>query len=311
MDYKVASISPSTINLRLDRIIQKNFVIEPVVKGVSIPPDYMLGEVLSSEASVMVTGPAFELEKVESAVAVLELRESLTSSYVADVPIVLLDEMGKEINQEASHLTMNLHEVTIRQPVLLIKELPLQVGFINIPKGGFPVGELREDMALSHETLMVAGPVADMEAMTELNLGYIDIRTLADNNNIFPFEVILPSDKFININSVSSVTVDFDADDWASTVFTGIDNIQVFNRPAGYEVNLLTTTLSPVVFVGDENVIEEMTLDDIVVELDLSEKELPEAQGRYPVRISVPTKGLVWAVGDHTVILDVVKLAEE
>jgi hypothetical protein len=45
---------------------------------------------------------------------------------------------------------------------------------------------------------------------------------------------------------------------------------------------------------GERDTLEGMTADDVVAQVDLSEKELTPGQYKYPVKISVPTKGLVW-----------------
>lgn len=309
-DYTIKSITPSTIDVRLDQVAQQTFEIGSDVRGLNTPGDYMTGSISVSPTGVTVSGPASELAKVSQAMVVLDLTEPLTNNLSVDVPIVLRDASGNELDPEEHHLSLSIKDTTLFIPVLLTKELNLKVAFTNLPQG-FPEDKLRSYMNMSEETILVAGPVNLMENITDMMLGTINLRDLADNNNLFPFSVQMPSDQHININQVANVQVSFDSDNWDSVVLSGIDNIIAFNEPAGYRVEILQTTMSPIEFVGEANIIEELTSDDIIVEVNLAEQELTEGQRYYPVKVSAPAKGMVWAYGDHSIIIQVTKLPEE
>jgi len=106
------------------------------------------------------------------------------------------------------------------------------------------------------------------------------------------------------LDGVTGVSVRFNTDNWESAAFS-VSNIQLINVPPNYDVEQLSQTLSNITFYGDADVLASMSSDDIVAEADLSEKELSEGQINYPVKISVPSKGLVWAIGDHSILIQV------
>lgn len=304
-DYTITSITPSTIRVRLDQVISKTLEVDLITRGLSVAAGYLQGTEQITPASVRVTGPASELDKAESCVATVELSESLSNTYITTVPLVLLDALGSEVDREELHLSMDVETADVRIPVLRTKELPLRVNINNVPRG-FPESQLREYMTLEPETIWVAGPVSSMDSYSEIVVADIDLRSLTETNSIFSYEVVLPSDQFENMYNISIIQASFETESWSSVVFHNLGDITPLNQPAGYEITLLTSFLPSVTFVGDAETIAELNADDIKVELDFSHKELTSGQISYPVRISAPSKGLVWATGEYSVIIQVV-----
>jgi len=294
-DYKILSIRPSTIRVRLDQVISKTLNVDLITRGLAVAAGYQLGTEQVSPTAVRVTGPVSELEKVSRCVASVELAQPLSNTYASTVPVKLLDAQGMELDPEELHLSLDVENVNVWIPVLRTKELPLRVNFTNVPRG-FPESELREYMTLSNQSILVAGPIQSMENYNEIVVD-IDLRNLTPTNNTFQFDVTLPSEQFTNVNNISTVLVEFNTESWSTVTFHNISGIIPVNQPSDFEITLLTGSL-PVTLVGDAAVLESLTPGDIVVELDFSQKELTAGQVSYPVKISVPTKGLVWAVGD-------------
>ena len=177
----------------------------------------------------------------------------------------------------------------------------MRLNFTNVPRG-FPENQLREYMVLSNTSILVAGPIQSMESYKEIVVD-IDLRSLTPSNSSFQFDVTLPSEQFANVNNISTVLVDFNVESWSTVTFHNISNIMPINQPSNFEITLLTGSL-PITFVGDAAVLADMSPGDIVVELDFSQKELTSGQVSYPVKISAPTKGLVWAAGnDYAVVI--------
>lgn len=307
LPYEIVGYSPSTIPLRIDRLETVTLPITPVINGISIPPDYVMDEEYVNPPSVTITGPQTELEKIRECTVTVELQEPLTRTYASEEPIRLLDVEGKEINAADSHLTLDLQEAQVVVPVLKTKGLPVVVGFTNVPMS-FPLDELLDRMFLSADAVTVAGPVNIVDNYQEIRVGYINMKELSLNRNTYNFPLELPSAQFRNMDNVASVEVRFDTQGLTSATFQ-VSNFQPFNIPYGYDVRVLTSALYNIEFIGDKEVLAGLAADDIVAELDLSEKELSTGQFNYPIKISVPTKGLVWAVGDHSVIIQVSEAA--
>ena len=191
-------------------------------------------------------------------------------------------------------------DVTI--PVKRMVELPLRVEFMNVPSG-FPVEELEERMTLSHETLRVAANPDIIQNYTEIHLGYIDLKTL-DMSQDYTFDVTsqLP-DTFTNIDNVETVLVQFD-DTNIGTLDLYVDNFVLVNQPENLQTTVVNARLS-VRLMGDNDVLATITGNDVVAEIDLSDRTVREGQFSIPVNVYLPNKGLVWAVGDYSAVVQV------
>ena len=56
--------------------------------------------------------------------------------------------------------------------------------------------------------------------------------------------------------------------------------------------------------IGPQTIVESLLAGDIVATIDLKESSsIDSGQVELPVKISIPKKGLVWAVGDYKAIV--------
>jgi len=302
----VVSFDPPTVRVRFDRMDTKSFDIVPMVKGLSTPSEYVADQEKVTPARVTVTGPQADLDKIERVVVESELDEPLTKTYVAECPVLLLDAQGERIDVAGSPLSVDVETAQLMVRVLKYKTLPLIVHFTNKPLS-FPLEELELLMNMSTDEITVAGPVDIMDNYREIVLaGSVNLKELSPSVSQFIFEVELPA-QVNNVNSVTAVEISFDTDDWETAVFNTND-LRLENVPLGYNVNIITTALNNITLVGKGNILAGVTADDIVVSVDLSVKEVTHGQINYPVKVSVPGKGLVWAVGEYSVIVQAEKI---
>ena len=117
----------------------------------------------------------------------------------------------------------------------------------------------------------------------------------------------LPSN-FVNVNNILSVSVSFDTDEFETRTFP-IPEVSLVNVPGGYDVSVGAGGVSPreVTLVGPREVLEGMTSEDLVAQVDFSgrEREMAAGQIRMPVTIFAPARGTVWAYGDYVTIVDI------
>lgn len=302
LSFQIVNYSPQTIDLRFDRMKSQLYPIKPVIKGLNTPAPYVFDGEYANPERVSITGPDTELALIHSVEVNLELTEPLESTRSVTLPILLKDVQGEIINPDEHHLTLETSSAQLVITVHKETELPIEIGFTSQPRG-FPVDELRSYMTLSVESLVVSGPEADVDRLTEIIVGFIDISNLRLSDNIYTYPLELP-ETLNSRENLSSVTVRFETTTWDSALFN-ISEVQAVSPPYHYDVKLLSTRLDNVEFIGDADILASMTSDDIVAEVDLSERELTLGQTNYPVKISVPGKGLVWAVGDYSVLISV------
>ncbi len=306
-EYEIVSITPSSIRVTFDRLMDKGMPISLDINGLSVPDEgYMLGDVAISPTSVTIVGPEVDLNRIAKAVVRADIGEPLTQSQIITAEIEFYDNEGRKIDiSSQNHISTSVSTVDISIPVKKIVELPLTLNFLNVPEG-FPIEEL--EYSLSNETITVAAPEDSIKNYYEIVLGHVDFTELdLTQNNTLTYDVRLPAG-FVNINNIESVVVEFDPQDIIAKNFNlKSSNFSVINVPPGYDVQVMTSAINNVRMVGDKATIEKLLATDLVVEIDMSDSEIQTGQYQRPVRIYAPNKGFVWAVGDYSAVISVKK----
>lgn len=293
--FDIESISPSSVTVKFDRLVSKNMPVSANITGLSVDEDFVVESETVSPSSVTVSGPENDVAKVERCVVNVDVDGKLEKPTAFQSEIILIDRDGNPV--ESKFITVDATEAEVVVPVKKIETLPLVVEFINVPIG-FPMEELSYTM--SNQFIKVAGIPDVLAKYSEINLGYIDMKTLDFSGN-YIFDVELPGG-FTNIDHIQSVEVSFDEANIGEALFT-LKDFTVKNRPSHYDVEVTTTRLANVRVLGDKTILETLTADDIIAEIDLSDRNIQPGQFSVPLKIYMPTKGFVWAVGDYNAII--------
>ncbi len=296
-EYSVVDISPKTIRVRFDRFSTKKYAIEGVLEGVSIPEGYVMENSYITPKEVTLTGPETDIVQVAKCVIKAQFDKTLEKTEVVKGNIELLDKNGNTL--DLPNISMDYTEAEVTIPVLKKKSLPVTIGFLNQPEN-FDAAQL--PYMLSTETIEVAGPVDAINNISEIHLGYVDIKDLRLDSS-YSFDVELPSG-FINLENIETVSVEFDMSNMESKVLH-ISNLQIINKPAGYDVTVNSQRINNVTLIGPKDMMAALSAGDVVAEIDISDRVIQTGQYKVPVKIYTPTKNLVWAVGDYTAIITV------
>ncbi|MCL2579632.1 MAG: hypothetical protein FWE32_06330 [Oscillospiraceae bacterium] len=316
-DFEIEQITPrQPVMVRVDQVDSRIFEIDLEITGpnnttLAAAPGFMIDSPrLTPSSDVMITGARSDLERVYRAVVRHELDDPLNSPYIEDLPIILLDMAGNEIDLSDRPMQLDYENLTLQIPVLRVETLPLVVDFQNVPLG-FPEAQLRGHMRQSSQNITIAGPISTMQNFDIWRLGFINLRQLTAEQNFFVFDVTLPSEQFINIDDIQSVIFEFDAENWDRAVFNiPAEDIMIHNQPAGVEVTLQSAALNGVILVGDAEELAGLAVSDIVVEVNLNDRELTMGLQPFPVRVSVPNRGMIWPVeegGNFTIYINVIE----
>lgn len=296
-DITIEEISPSSIQIKFDSLQTKTLEIKAKLSGYSAPADnYLIRDVSVSPSSVAITGPAEDIARISQCVVEKDIDQELTSSYTETLPLKFLDADGNEL--DLKYVVSDVTEARVTIPILKKKVVPVTLDFINVPDG-FPVDEL--DFTISNEEIEVAGPPEAIDSYASIPLGQIDIKRL-DLNKTESFEVKLPTG-FVNTQNIQNVLVQFNSEGMIKKSFN-VSNIVVQNVPLNYEAQATTQEITNVEIVGPQEIVESLVAGDIVATVDLqASSSITSGQVELPVTISVPKKGLVWAVGDYKAIV--------
>lgn len=303
-EVQISSVTPSRITVRFDTLHSKTLVIESSLNGLKSEVGYLIQDELVNPAQVTVTGPEAEVNRINRCEIRTEVGEKLSETYSKKSAIVLLDKNGTEIVSD--NLTMDVTEATVTIPVLKIREIPVELQFINVPDH-FPLDEL--NFSLSSEAISVAGIEASIDKYASILLDHIDFKQMGLGST-YAFPVQLQTG-FRNVENIQSVQVTLDGEGLSSRKMD-LENVHVINVPLGYKAEPLAETLSGVELIGDTALLEALTADDIVCEVDMkSSSEIAEGQILMPVKVYDPMGRLIWAKGNYEVVVSISAATEE
>jgi YbbR domain-containing protein len=171
---------------------------------------------------------------------------------------------------------------------------------VNVPQG-FDINTIQYTVTPSE--IEIAGPPNVVNSMTELRLGYVDLRRVEPGVRFY-YSAALP-EKVISVGNITEINVQFNNPDFISKELNTSD-LRLINVPPDYNVSFATKMLYGVKIYGPKEEINNLTGKDIIAEVDMSDVEVRVGQITVPVRILVPTSGSCWAFGDrYTAVITV------
>lgn len=295
---QILSVTPSRVTVKFDTLYTKVLDIQSNLNGIKGEAGYLIQDELITPSTVSITGPEAEVSRVNRCEIRMNVDEKLSETYSKKSGLVLLDKDGNVI--QGANITMDVEEATVTIPVLKIKDVPVELQFMNVPKN-FPIEALTFE--LSSETIQVAGPEASVDKYASVLLDHIDFKQLGINST-YAFKVNLPTG-FWNVENVQSVQVSLLSEGLTSKRFN-LENINVINVPLGYTAEAMAQQLTDVELIGDAEMLETLAAGDIIAEVDLKESaDIVTGQVLLPVKIYVPNGSLAWAKGSYEVVVSI------
>lgn len=299
-EFTFVSVSPKMVKVKFDKLLERKYPVTPEITNFTVPDGYIrLEDPLITPSEVTIKGPEVELDKISKVKVIADLENKpLNKTTTLTLPIQLFDKNDDPIAPPG--LTLEAETADVKLTIYKNKQIPLTIDFTNVP-ANFPVEELY--YTISNPSIWVAGPTDQIDNLTGINVGYIDLKTLTPDNNVFNFDVTLPSN-FSNVEHIETVAVEFDLGELTEKSFF-VNNLKILNTPIGTDASLLTKQINNVTVVGSKAVLASLTAKDIIGEIDLSDRKITTGQIEMPVSIIVPGKGLVWATGDYSAVVNI------
>jgi YbbR domain-containing protein len=296
--FEIRQTTPDTISLRFDHMITKELEVELELSGLSIPEGYILDQEYVYPPQVTVTGPATEMALVESCQAQLSFEKPLAQSGTYDTRLLLLDAGGTPI--ESAYLTLDQQTASVTLPILRKKDVPVTFDFVNLPPG-FDLDTLV--YSVTPAQIEIAGPSASVSGVTELHLGYIDLRTLSPDLSLYYGTSLPPG--FISVENIQEIAVEFDPEGFEKKELN-VTDLRLINQPVEYAVSISTRTIYGVSVYGPAEEVARLTAKDLVAQIDMTDADIRVGQVTVPVSILIPSSQSCWAFGDdYTAVITV------
>ena len=286
---------PETITVTVEKLYTSSFNVEFQLKG-TVADGYQAGTAAINPETVVVSGPAEQVSRVKKVVAVLET-ENLDQRFAGDLPLVLLDENGEQITD--AEVTLDSPTAYVVLPVVIVKDIPLTVSFL--PGGGATTDDITYE--INPKSLMVSGAERDIESLSEISLGSVDLSKVVGTNT-FTFPIDLDA-SLENVTGSTSATVTVTVNGLDTRSFD-VDNIQMVNVPDGYQVTL-ATQVRTVKVRGKQEDLDNIDASQLSIVADLSDVDFA---GLYSVpaskvKVYLNADSSVGVIGDYTVVVNV------
>ncbi|MBQ2862245.1 MAG: hypothetical protein IJE83_05590, partial [Oscillospiraceae bacterium] len=275
--------------------------VEYVINGeYNIPDEYIQEEVYTDPKYITITGPERDISAIEKAIVRAELTGNYEETVYAEGDIILVDEEGSEVQYSENEITLSAYTAKIVVPVHRTVALPITFEYTNIPEF-FDTANLK--YSVSPEEIVVEGEDSIIEKFSDIFVGYVDMAEITLGNPSVKFGVSLPEGLTVR-DDVEEISIDFDLEDYVESQFNA-NQIRIINVPQNYSVTSNSSRVA-VKFIGPKEVINEISAKDIVVQVDLSTREITQT-GQYRIKAEVflPGGENAWAVGDYSITVTV------
>ena len=294
----IRSRSPSVIQSTISKWVTREIEVRGSFTG-SVAEGFQKGELSISPSTITVSGQEDVVNQIDYAQVVLSQTE-LSETYTGELPFALVGFNGEAVSAEGLELSSQTVMVTL--PVVQLKEVKLTVEVV--PGGGATQDDAK--ITISPESIMVSGGEDDLESLTEISLGQIELQKIFGTDQI-TFKIPL-DESLTNVSGVSEATVTVSISGLATRTIE-VDNIQVI-EPDGYHAELVTTSRL-VMIRGSQDAVDQVIPSQIRIVADLSEmgeESIATGTQTVPVKVYLDGTGDVGVVGtDYNVTVTITR----
>ncbi len=283
---------PEGILVTVEKLYTNTFHVEFQLRG-KVADGYQAGTPAISPETVVVSGAVEQVSQVAKVVAVLETQD-LNERFAGDLPLKLFNAAGEELTD--LDVTLDSDYAYVVLPVVVEKEIPLTVNFL--PGGGATEEDMKWE--ISPKSIVVSGAEGDLQDLSELSLGSVDLSKVVGTNNItFPISL---DPSLENVSGITSATVTVTINGLSTRTFD-VDNIQLSNVPNGYSVTS-ATQVRTVVVRGKEEALGNIDVSQLRIVADMSDIT---TVGTYsvPVKVFLDANSSVGVIGDYSIVVKI------
>ena len=286
--------SPRNINIDIEEMVSKEFVINATASGTTPANGFEVGEMTVEPETVTIRGPGTLIDKIERVNAIVDVTGIRTDKDMEPV-IRITDKNGEQITDtQMSYLSMNVteEEMTVHVTVYAVRSgVSLKVETSGEPASGYTVGNI----AVTPSTLSVVGSRAVLD-MLEQNGNTItitadsglvdvtdkvsDVSVKIDIRQILPEGLSLASQ--ISTTAVVSVQI-LPANSRSVTVETR--NIDISGLTDGRSCVFESSSLE-IKIQGSPEILDVLSASDLRASVDLS--GLMIGRQKVPVSVDLP-----------------------
>lgn len=265
-----------------------------------VPSDCMLGDVVFSKNTVLISGPATEINRITSVTADAKVDRVLEKTTTFDPEIKIITNDGSAL--EYSKIN-TVDDITMTVPVLKVVTLPTAVEFKNAPSG-FISNPIK--YTVSPSSVKVAIPVDTVETTKTFIVDTIDFADIGDSYNTFTVDADSINTYRIMDSGVKRFKITINASAMSSKTLTvPVSSITIKNSRDDFTVALNAIKDITVTLVGPQEDIDAITSDDLSIEIDTSDKTITADTKTLQGTVLVSSEYDCWAFGKYDIKVSV------
>ncbi|WP_418755821.1 YbbR-like domain-containing protein [Eubacterium ventriosum] len=281
--------SAQTILVDVENVEEKDFTDLVVEYTGKVADGYVAGLSSMSTDEVTVKAPTSIIDKIKK-VAVRCSLDGTNTNISKKCPVILYDKNDKEIKSDEIELSDKKIRVNVN--VLRAKQVPIST--INKDKLGKPAdGYVVDDVILSSDSITVYGSEESLDSIESLDIqDDIDVSD-AKGDVTQNIDVTGKLPKGLSVSGESTITVKVLIKKLITRTFEyGASEVSLNDLSSNLDVQLVTKKVK-VTLQGEEEVISQLTKDDMAISADLGKVK----EGTTTVHVDV-------AVPDNTTLMN-------
>lgn len=312
--FTVTEMEPKTVHVEFDYLVTKTFsvadgTLTADLSNVKAQIGYILDadEVRITPSEVTVSGPKDYVDQITSCVVGFDGEYTFDKSTSSSNTVVSL--YSGDAVFENPKITLDTDTFNVLVPVYMKKALPLDVE-VQPTHDDFDLSSL--SYTINPVGITVRTQDESVANLTEIFLGYIDLRQVGPGiNSIFEF-TIPKSDLYTDISDNETAEVIFNLDGYATKDIT-IPNsqIHIINVPDGYRCLVEQERIRNVTVVGPADIIEQIDASDVIAQINMLDYNVVAGDQIMTATIFLPNYDNVWCMGIHKAYCSITEIIPE
>ena len=303
-DFVISAVSATYIEVFFDTYKEIEMALQPNISSeleTLVPENCLLGDTVFSKGTVMISGPATEINRISGVTATATVDSVLQKTTTFDPELKIITSDGTSL--EYSVINTGDSDITMTIPVLQVVTLPTAIEFRNAPSYfiGHPIS-----YSVSPSSVEVAVPVDSVETTNSFIVYTLDFADIINSYNTFNIDASSVNSFKIMDDSVKNFRITINASSFgAKTVTVPASRITLKNNRTDFAVALDNDRDIAVTLVGPQADIDAITADDVAIEIDTADKVITNGTQSLQGTVIVSGGYNCWATGKYDVSVTV------
>lgn len=307
-DITVVSTSTTYVEVFFDTSKEIEVALEGVIDtnlDSYVPSDCLAGDVVLSKNTVVLNGPATEINRITGVMATAKIDKILEKTTTFDTDLIIKTSDGTDL--QYTKINAGDSPVTMAVPVLKVVTLPTAVEFKNAPSY-FINNPLKYTVYPS--SVKVAIPVDAIETTKEFVVDSIDFADITNSYNTFYVSADSITSYKIMDDSIKRFKININASGFtAKTLSVPASSVTLKNDRDDFDIKLNAKKDITVTLVGTKTDIEAITADSIKIEVSTADKTITNDTKSLQGKVVIAGDYNCWATGKYDIKVDVKQLS--